>query len=879
MPWLFSRRRRYTDLSVSIREHLEEKIDELMEAGMSRQEATQAARRNFGNVALLEQRSREVWQWPTVESIAADVRFALRQLYKSPGFTSIAILIMALGIGANTAIFSVVHAVLLEPLPFSDPNRLVQIWHVPPQSSFPGMTRFAVSAANFLDWQKQNDVFSGMALASGAGFEFSGHGKPEHISASTVNWNFFSVLGVQPIYGRVFIPQEDQPGRNKELILTYKLWQSHFGSDPDVVGRTVTLDGTPYMIVGVMGPKMTEPDFAQAWIPLGLTAEQAAVRGEHHYFSIARLKPGVTIAQAQAEMDTISHRLEQAYPADDKGWGATVMSMRDELVGDVRPALLMMFGAVAFVLLIACANVANLIFARVFSRRKEIAIRSALGASRGRIVQPVLAESVIVSLCGGAIGLAFARFGIDLLVKSFADNLPRMGEIGLSTPILIFTLVLSVLTGLLAGLLPALGMIRGDVSEALKQGLGRLDSDTGNSFTRSALVSVEVALSIVLVIGAGLMLRSLWSLEAVDPGFDPRNALTLGVKISRHQFAAPVQESQFFDAALQRIRTLPGVAAAGGVDNLPLTGGSSQPVAAEGRPVVPMSEQPEVAVRVVTPGYLKAMRVALLEGRDIEQSDTADSAAVVVISKTMAKQLWPNESPIGHHLKLTFFPGKERTVVGVVGDVKQLGLDSAAGDASLYWPIAQGGDSAMAPWHPISMSIVVRTTGAPQAIASSVTKAIAEVNSAIVVDNVITLDNFIGATLSQRSFNMQLLAIFGLLALLLCTIGIYSVLAYSVKLRMREIGLRIAFGASLSDVASSVMAQGIRPAIIGIGVGLMAAFALGRVAASLIYGVSARDLATFASATLLIVLTAFAASLIPALRATRVDPLRVLHEE
>lgn len=808
-----------------------------------------------------------------------DLKFACRHLLKSPGFTSVAILIMALGIGANSAIFSVVHAVLLEPLPFNDPDRLVQIWHVPPQSSFPGMTKFAVSAANFLDWQKQNEVFSEMALYSGASYEITGQGKPGTVIASTVTSNFFSVLGVQPIHGRVFLPEEDQPGKNKEILLTYKLWQSRYGSDPNVVGRTVTLDGTPYLIVGVMGPKMTKPDFAQAWTPLGLSAQEAAVRGEHHYLSVARLKPGVTLEQAQAEMNTISQRLEQAYPADDKGWGASVISLRDDVVGDVRPALLMMLGAVVFVLLIACANVANLIFARAFSRRKEVAIRSALGASRSRIVQPLLTESVIIAVCGGACGLVLAHFGIDLLLKFLADKLPRMGEIDLSTPVLLFTLGLSVLTGLLAGLLPAWGMIKGDVNESLKQGLGRLDSDSGSSFTRSALVSVEVALSIVLLIGAGLMLRSLWNLQAINPGFDAHNVLTLALEVSHHQFTTPTEESQFFDQALQRVRSLPGVESAGAVDNLPLTGGSNQPVAVEGRPVVPMSEQPEVSVRVVTPGYLKAMRIPLLEGRDIQDSDTASSPGVVVISKAMANQFWPNQSAIGRHLKLTFFPDKERTVVGVVGDVKQQGLDSTAGIATLYWPLAQVGDSSTAPWRPFGLSTVVRTTKAPQTIAPSVTNAVAQVNSAISVDDVITLEDFIGSTLTEHSFKMQLLAIFGLLALILCTIGIYSVLAYAVKRRMREIGLRLAFGASLRDVAGLVVAQGMKPTLIGIGIGLVAAFALGRVAASVIYGVSARDLATFAIATLLIVLISFAASLIPALRATRIDPQKVLHEE
>ena len=552
--------------------------------------------------------------------------------------------------------------------------------------------------------------------------------------------------------------------------------------------------------------------------------------------------------------------------------------MRNELVGDVRPALLMMLGAVGFVLLIACANVANLIFARAFSRRKEISIRSALGASRSRIVQPLLIEAVILSVCGGALGLILAHSGIELLLKFFADKLPRMGDIGLSGTVLFFTLALSVLTGLLSGILPAWSMLKGDMNEALKQGLGRLDSDSSSSFTRSALVSVEVALSIVLLIGAGLMLRSLWNLQSVNPGFDQHNALTLNLEVSRHQFATPAQQSQFYNEALERVRALPGVEAAGAIDNLPLTGGSNQPVAVEGRPVVPMSEQPEVSVRVITAGYLKAMRIPLLAGRDIQQSDTMDAAAVALISQSMAKQFWPNESPIGHHIKLTFFPEKERTIVGVVGDVKQQGLDSTAGIATLYWPAAQANDSAMSPWRPFGLSMVVRAS-TPQALAPAVTNAIAQVNSSIPVDNVITLDDFIGNTLTQPSFNMQLLAIFGLLALVLCAIGIYSVLAYSVKRRMREIGLRLAFGASLRDVAGNVIAQGMKPTLIGIALGLIAAFALGRAAASLVYGVSARDLVTFICATIFIVLISFAASIIPALRATRVDPLKVLHEE
>ena len=682
-----------------------------------------------------------------------NLNFALRLLRKSPGFAFVAVTIMALGIGANTAIFSVVHAVLLEPLPFRDANRLVQLWHVPPQSSFPGMTEFSVSAANFLDWQKQNHVFEQMALYTGAGHDITGAGKPEAIRASPVSDGFFSVLGeFQPLHGRVFLPEEDRPGHNHEVILTYKFWQSHYGSDPGVLGKTINFDGEPYVIVGVMGPKMTKPDFAQVWTPLGLTAEEAAVRGEHHYLAIARLKPGVTLKQAQVEMNTISKNLEQAYPDDDKGWGAIVRSLREETVGKVRPALLMMLGAVAFVLLIACANVANLVLARTFERRKEIAIRSALGASRSRIIQQLLGESVIISLCGGVLGLIAAHFGIELLIKFFADKLPRIGEIGLDAPVLIFTFVLSVLTGILSGLLPALSMTKGELNHALKQGMGRTDADSGNSKTRSTLVVIEVALSVVLLIGAGLMIRSLWKLQTIDPGFDEHNVLTLSVLVHKQQFKDATQEAQFFDQVLQRVRSLPGVASAGAVDNLPLTGGSSQPVAIQGHPIVALSEQPEVSVRVATPGYVQAMHIPVLQGRDISADDAADSPAVVVISQSMAKQFWPNESPIGHHLKLSFFPSKDREIVGVVGDVKQQGLDSSAGIATLYWPLAQTDSSAMGPWNSFSLQMAVRSTTS-QSLAIAVTNAIHRIDPDVPVDNVMTLEDFVGETLTQHSFN------------------------------------------------------------------------------------------------------------------------------
>lgn len=814
-----------------------------------------------------------------MSALLQDLRFALRLLRKNPGFALVAAIIMALGIGANTAIFSIVNKVLLEPLPFRNVDRVVQIWHTPPQSSFPGMTIFSVSAANFLDWQKQNHVFDKMAFYTGGGFDLTGAGKPEAINASPVSTDFFSVLGVEPIHGRIFRSEENSPGQNHEVVLSYKFWQTHYAADPNAVGRTINLDGEPYTIVGVMGPAMNKPAFAQMWVPQALTPTEAAVRNEHHFLVVARLKPGVTLEQAQAEMNTISQRLEQAYPADDKGWGAVLHPLRDETVGNVRPALFMMLAAVAFVLLIACANVANLLLARTFSRRKEIAIRTAMGARRPRLVRQLLGESVLISLIGGALGLVAAHFGVQLLLKLFAAQLPQLGEVRLNAPILAFTFALSVVTGILAGLLPALSMTRSDVSDALKQGLGRTDATSGSSATRSALVVVEVALSLVLLIGAGLMIRSLAKLQTIDPGFDQHNVLTMNVQINKKQFADATQQSQFFNQVFERVHSIPGVEAVGAIDNLPLNGGSSQPVAVEGHPVVALSEQPEVSVRVATPGYFKAMSIPLLQGRDISPDDRADSAAVVVISQSMAKQFWPSGDAIGHHLKLSFFPGKDRQVVGIVGDVKQHGLDSSAGIATLYWPLAQVVALTNESWMSYPLSLVIRTTVPPRTLAGAVTDAIQQINKDVPVDNVLTLEEFVDATLTQHSFNMQLLSIFGLLALVLCTVGIYSVLAYSVKRGMKDIGLRIAFGATKSDVLEFVIAQAIKPTAIGIVIGLVAAYSLSRLVTSMVYGVSAHDTLTFTAVTLLLIGVAFAASLVPALRATHIDPLAVIRDE
>src|SRR6266496_1158280 len=484
-----------------------------------------------------------------------DVHFAVRQFRKSLGFSAVAVITLALGIGANTAIFSVVNGVLLRPLGFKEPDRLVRVWHVPPAKSFPGMTTFSVSAANYLDWERQNQFFEGMAIYSYHGFTFTGTDKPEQVDACAASGGFFSTLGVQPMLGRVFTPEEDQPGRSNVVVLSHRLWQEHFGSNAAIVGRNITLDGQSYLVAGVMPASFQFPEFAQMWTPMAWTDKERAVRGEHHSVVVARLKPGIDLKQAQAEMNTISSRLEQLYPGDDKGWGAVVVPLHDDMVRDVRPALLLLLGAVAFVLLIASVNVANLALARTFSRQKEIAIRTALGASSARVLRQILTESILLALAGGALGLTWAHAGIRLIMAFLADKLPHSVNVGLDAKVLAFTALISLTAGILAGVLPALRLTRGNVSQSLKQGLGRTDADSsGGHRTRSVLVVAEVALSLILLIGAGLMISSFQRLHSVNPGFDSHNVLTMTPMVSRAKFTQPDQQVRFFEQVLQKVR-------------------------------------------------------------------------------------------------------------------------------------------------------------------------------------------------------------------------------------------------------------------------------------------------------------------------------------
>ena len=815
-------------------------------------------------------------------TLMQDFKYGFRVLRKSPGFTAVAVIVLALGIGANTAIFSVVNAVLLQPLPYRDPSRLMQVWHVPPPKNFPGMSIFAVSPANFLDWQQQNHVFQSMAIYGFRSFNTTGTDQPQALQASAVSQQFYSTLGVHPLLGRTFTAEEEQPGHSHVVILGYALWKSSFGGNPAIVGSSIRLDDEPYTVVGVMPANFKFPDWAQLWTPMGWTAQERAVRGNHNYMVIGRLQSGATMQQAQAEMNTISARLQRQYPADDAGWGAVLIALRKQLVGDVRPALLVLLGAVAFVLLIACANVANLVLAKTVSRRKELAIRAALGASRARVLRQVLAETVLLALGGGALGLLLAHFGVRLIVDFLSAQLPRAAEITLDGWVLAFTLGVSVAAGMIAGLAPAWRFTRRDfdVHEALKQAAGRTETESGGVRTRSALVVTEVALSLMLLVGAGLMIRSLWALRGTDPGFDPHNVLTMTLPTSAVRYPSIEAMILHYEQVLRRVRTVPGVVYAGATDALPLSGnGSTQPVSIEGQPVRPMSEQPEVGVRMFTPGYLQAMRVPLLRGRLISDGDIAGRQPVAVINQAMVKQFWPHEDPIGKRFTLTFFPGITREVVGVVADSKMDALNTAQSQSLIYVPLAQLTMPPGEVWHGFSVSLVVRTATDPASAAAAITHAIHQVDGAQPVMQVETMDDIVADSISQQRFNMLLLAAFAGLALLLAAVGIYSVLSYSVRRRVREIGIRMALGAQIGDVLRMIVIEGMKPTALGLAIGLAGALALGRVVANLVYGVSPADPATFAAVSAILAAVALAASIIPAWRATRVEPVKTLREE
>jgi len=867
---LFHKDRVDHEFSQEIQAYLDMSTEAKLRQGLSPREARRNALLELGGVEQVEERVREIRMGRFIETVWRDVRTGVRALVHSPVFTVVTVLSLALGIGANTAIFSVVNGLLLRPLPYPEAEQIVDVWHTPPQQSFPGLDRFSVSPANYLDWKAQSTAFEQMAVYADTGLSLSTSNDPLPLIGAVVSSDFFSVLRTNAMLGRTFTPDEERPGRDQVAVIGHGLWQRAFGANPNIIGQTLTLNSRSFTVVGIMPAGFEFPREAELWVPLAWDDNERKTRSIHDYLVIARLKQNVSLQQARAEMSTISSRLEQQYREENTGWGAVVTPLREDLVGDVRLALLVLFCAVGFVLLIACANVANLMLARGANRQKEIAVRIALGAGRARLIRQLLTESVLLAVIGGLLGLLLAVWGSKMLVQ--LGSLPNSGALGIDTWALGFTLLVSFAAGIIIGIVPALQFTRTSISEALKQGSGRTGGSPIKQHTRKALVISEVALSLVLLIGAGLMIRSFWKLQNVDPGFDTSNALTMSIVLTPSRYSEPHQRLAFVDRAMEQIRAVPGVVSVGTTTRVPLGGGgSTQPFSVEGRPAAAIAEQPMAQTRYISPDYFRAIGIPLRQGRFFSDQDRDNSVPVVIISEAMARRFWPGENPIGRRLTPSFHSEQgTREIVGVVGDVKTSGLDADA-SAMMYLPFKQ----APLPF----LSFVVRTASTPESLIQPVSKAIYAIDKEQALTDVETMDQVLGKSLSGRRFNMTLLLTFAGVALMLAAVGVYGVMNYTVTLRRRELGIRMALGAEARDVLQLVLRQGLTLTLIGVGAGLLSAYALTRLMASLLYGVTATDYLTFASVSAVLIAVGLAASFIPARRATKVDPTIALRTE
>jgi putative ABC transport system permease protein len=859
------------DLEEEMRLHLEQREQEQIEKGIAPEEAYYAVQRQFGNTLLMKERSRDMWGWTGVEQLIQDVRYGLRMLGKNPGFTITAVLALSLGIGANTAIFSVVNGVLLKPLPYKDPARLfvVSLYNEKTQEYFP------LCDADFLDWRAQNQAFSDISAFSGTSYTLTGSGAPEQMRGDVVTADFFATLGVKPLLGRTFLPNEDKPGSSPMAVLAYDFWQSRFGADPAVIGRSIVLNGSSTTIIGVMPPHFLPSSEQELWTNLVIKPPQR--RGPYYLMGQARLKPGVTKKQALADLTAIAHHIEAQNPLTNSHMAFRIIPLEEAIVGNVRKSLLVLLGAVAFVLLIASADVANLLMARAAVRQREIAVRSALGASRWRLVCQLLTESVLLAFFGGAIGLVFARWGVKILLALGASELPRVGEIGIDGRVMGFTCLISLVSGILFGLVPALQSGRSNVNEMLKEGGRGGTEGRRKSRLRGMLVVAEVALSVVLLIGAGLMLKSFYLLQDVNPGVDARNVLTARLDLADQKYRDDSRVKAFYHDVLEKVKALPGVEAAGlGMSMPPNLLEATDYFTIEGQAVTSERELGIADLVFSSPDYLRALGVPLLQGRFFNDGDREGAPNVAIVSENLARRYWPNQNPIGKRLK-TGGPERPKNpwmeVVGVVGNVKYNGLE-AAPDMALYEPYQQSSWS--------TMYLAIRTSYKlqdPTALALSVQAAVWSLDKDLPVAHVRTMDQLLSGSVQQPRFRMLLLGIFALVALSLATVGIYGVMAYSVSQRQHEIGIRMALGADCGAVLQLVVREGMALALAGVILGVAGALALTRFLSSLLFAVQPTDLATFVAIPVLLAGVAFLACLIPARKATSVDPMVALRWE
>jgi putative ABC transport system permease protein len=802
-----------------------------------------------------------------VNTLTQDLRYSFRVLRSTPGFTAVIILTLALGIGATTAIFSVVNVILLRPLPYDNPEQVVMVWGTQPQ-----LDRAPFSPADFLDVKQRNHVFDRIAAFTVGNFNLTGGPDALRLRGAVVSAEVLPLLGIKVAAGRGFLPDESRPGNNQVVMLSHELWQLSFGADPGILGRKLTLNSKDYTVIGVLPPRMQFLSWAELWVPLAWTAEQERLRDTHSLNVIARLKLEVPLEQAQAEMNSISSQLQQEHPETNTGIGVKLVPVREQVVGDVRPVLLVLLGVVAFVMLIACANVANLLLSRAARRQKEIGIRLALGAVRWRVIRQLLTESVLFSVIGGVLGLLIAFGAVKLLIAFGPSNIPRLKEIGVDARVLIFTLVLSLLTSIIFGLVPALQASRPDLNESLKEG-GKSSSGVYSQRHRMLLVIAEVALALLLSIGAGLMVRSFWRVQSINPGFNPDQVLSLRITLPAAKYSEERQRVAFYRDLLDRVKTLPGVLSAGAVTDLPLSGpGSSTSFSVKGRPSE--GRNPLTEYRVITPDYFRAMDIPLVSGRAFNETDDEKNRGVIIINETLARRFFPNQNPIGNYLALSG-PPDEREIVGVARDVRDYGLDAEVKPES-YIPYSQGGASYL---KYNALTIVVRASVAPESLVAAVRGQVREIDKDQPIYNVKTMQQVLSDSVSQRLFNMFLIGGFSIVALILAAVGIYGVIAYSVAQRTQEIGIRMALGAQPRDVLRLVVTQGMLQALIGVAIGLGAAFALTRMMSSLLYGISHLDPATFAGLSILLLLVALMASYIPARRAARINPIIALRDK
>lgn len=875
---MFRRRRKQSDFSAEVEAHLQYEADRLEERGLSRKEAEAAARRAFGNVTAATERFYESGRWLWWDHFKQDLRFALRLMARSPVLTAAIVVTLALGIGANSAVFSVVRAVILKPLPYEEPDQIVQVWEYGSRS---GGESDWVAFPNFRDWQRENRVFEGITAYRYALLTMTGDEGAESFLGMEATDRLFAVLGVEPTLGRTFLPGEDKPGQPAVAVISSALWERRFGSDPAIAGKTVNIDNKPYTVAGVMGPSFrflsnipgeVAIPAIELWIPMR-DQPDLEDRDSHNFWALARLRPGVSLEQARAEMSSIAENLARQYPDSNSNMGVSVAGFQDHVVGSVRPALLILLGAVGLVLLLACANIANLLLSRAETRRREIAIRQAIGASRGRLIRQTLTESLLLAFAGAAAGLGIAHFGTALVLRLGPANIPLLQQTTMDAQVLLFTVAVSLAVGILFGLAPAVLGTRANVQDSLREAGSRSTVAAPNRALRQILVSGQVALAVLLLIGAGLLIRSFVHVAGLDPGFQASRVLSAFINLAPPRYTDPVRQAAFFEEALRRIRQLPGVESAAVSNSVPLTGINDQGgFRVEGQPdPAPGEDGPHANRPHVSSGYFETMGIGLIEGRLFDEHDRAGSADVAIVSDLAARMYWPGESPVGKRVGI--YRGDQwawRQIVGVVHGTRHFGLEAPA-KPEIYLPQTQDPSSFMV--------LVVRGHGDPSGLISAARREIAAIDPQQALFGFQTMEDLLTTAGARRRFQTSLLTAFAALALLLAAIGVYGVMAYTVAQRTREIGLRLALGARPRDVVAMMLNQGFRMTAAGLAAGLAGAAALSRLLGSLLFGVSTLDAVTFAACAALLVLVAGVAAYLPSRGAARVDPLVALREE